>query len=1243
MASAAELQIAIRAVDQASAVLRSVGQSTQALGTSARSAGPGFTTMAAAMTAGTVAGNALLAATRGLIGIFGQASGAATDFDQSIASMRSKLSPDDWNTYGATLQQTALRLGRDYPLSAGQAGQAIDLLVQKGVSAKAINEGWAESVVRLSSATGSDLVTAAGIAAAASDAFGVSAEQSGEVVNRITGAVIRGGMSIEDFGSGFQSAGAVVALAGGSIDDVTIGLAAMARRGIEGSDAGTSLKTMYMNLIPTTKEATKVARELGLITADGSNQFFDAAGKARSYEEISRILATATKGLTQEQKLMKLETLFGSDAIRAAAIAAEMGAGEIAELAGAIRQVDAGEVAKQRMDSLKGSVTQFTGSAETLGIVLLGRLAPGFRTIIDTGTILLNNVLEQLDTPEAAAFFDRLGQAAQQTGNDLYTAGQQASELGTALRDVPVVGEVLDSFLQAVGSTLTGVAALMRGDAKGAAAAFQAALGSLADTASSLMDAAEPLIDTVADVGRTIAEAADTAGEQGAWQSLLNGLRNIGETVESTGERLSQLGDTLDRVADSAGVTADPVDVLAAMIRGAADGFEYATVQLEDFVDMILSGIDVAINYLSGISNLGEALQAFSRGDLQGAVQSLFEANDAFVAGEVAAEGYRQRALERVSEGARIMAETVGIGAQQVATSSEEGFSAAATAAEAGMAGAVTAVQAAAPQMAAAAGEGAAGAVAAVEAQQGAAAAAGSGLGSNLGSGMFEGIMAWVGRVAAAARSLVNSAIGAGNVEAEVQSPSKKTRKTGENLGKGYLEGLESVAPAVREKLRSYLATAAEYIPVAGEIKRVEGEIKTIRDKAQTDALFRAEGMIDLESELLRLKKDQITAERDLLPSKRELADAVREINGLERGSLPQRQQLIEMDGQRKALRLQTLDLEQQLVGLDRDSKRAKGIQEQIDKLRDQDSLLQIEQERIRLTNEIAATGARVRKEGLEENVTAQQQVIDATNTQIATLQAEEAVVRANEAIIKNATDNEVAYRERLIAVFRAEGQPLRERIEAGLALIEQLEKEGTISKELADQLRKVGKEAAEAKGPTRDLADAAFIASPPLDAAAQKAKEMAEQAEQLAEHAHEAAEEMSALAQEAADYAREHGSLFDPRPRTRAAGGPVMAGVPYLVGEVGPELFLPKRDGLILPADQTAALLSGDYARALGASGSGGMVGGGAVVHQITIQVAGNTFLSGDRRAAQQLARLLKPELDRQVRGTSGTYAGVT
>jgi len=45
--------------------------------------------------------------------------------------------------------------------------------------------------------------------------------------------------------------------------------------------------------------------------------------------------------------------------------------------------------------------------------------------------------------------------------------------------------------------------------------------------------------------------------------------------------------------------------------------------------------------------------------------------------------------------------------------------------------------------------------------------------------------------------------------------------------------------------------------------------------------------------------------------------------------------------------------------------------------------------------------------------------------------------------------------------------------------------------------------------------------------------------------------------------------------PKAKASGGPVTAGMPYLVGEQGPEIFNPRSNGNIIPAGPTAAMLN--------------------------------------------------------------------
>ena len=70
----------------------------------------------------------------------------------------------------------------------------------------------------------------------------------------------------------------------------------------EGSDAGTSLKTMLMNLSPQTKQATEEMQRLGLLTDEGTSKFFDQEGHLRSLSDIAGLLQEHLSGLTDEER-----------------------------------------------------------------------------------------------------------------------------------------------------------------------------------------------------------------------------------------------------------------------------------------------------------------------------------------------------------------------------------------------------------------------------------------------------------------------------------------------------------------------------------------------------------------------------------------------------------------------------------------------------------------------------------------------------------------------------------------------------------------------------------------------------------------------------------------------------------------------------------------------------------------------------------------------------------------------------
>jgi TP901 family phage tail tape measure protein len=319
---------------------------------------------------------------------FGVAVAAASGFEAGLSAIEAVSGATEAQM--EAVRATALRLGADTKFSASEAASAIEELVKAGISVDDAINGAADATVALAAAGEIALPRAAEIAANAMNVFNLSASDMPKVADLIAGAANASAITVEQFGQSLSASGAAANLAGIEFDGLSTAIALMGNAGIKGSDAGTSLKTMLLNLNPVTDRQTNLMKKLGLITADGANQFFDAEGKAKSFAEIAGVLQRALEGQTQQQKLATLETLFGADAIRAAAIVSEAGTKGFEDMAAAMGKVTAESVAATRMDNLRGSIEQLKGSLETAAIIIGEFFLPALRRMADLATAVVN-------------------------------------------------------------------------------------------------------------------------------------------------------------------------------------------------------------------------------------------------------------------------------------------------------------------------------------------------------------------------------------------------------------------------------------------------------------------------------------------------------------------------------------------------------------------------------------------------------------------------------------------------------------------------------------------------------------------------------------------------------------------------------------------------------------------------------------------------------------------------------------
>lgn len=331
-----------------------------------------------------------------LLGGLGLAAGAALVAGSAAAAQfASKLSGVKAVSLATESQMEAVRvkalqLGRDTAFSANDAAGAMEELVKAGLSIEQVLSGAADAAVSLAAAGGVSLVEASTIAANALNAFALGGDQVAKVADIVAGAANASAIDVSDFGLSLAQTGAVANLVGLSLKDTAAAIGLLGNAGIRGSDAGTSLKTFLERLVPITVRESNLFRELGIITEEGGNKFFDAAGKVKSLAGISQVLQDALKNQNREQQLANLTIGFGTDAIRAAGVLAKAGAAGVGEFNAELSRTSAADVARTRLDNLGGSLKQFRGSLDAVLIGIGTPLQTALRSVVDFGTGTLN-------------------------------------------------------------------------------------------------------------------------------------------------------------------------------------------------------------------------------------------------------------------------------------------------------------------------------------------------------------------------------------------------------------------------------------------------------------------------------------------------------------------------------------------------------------------------------------------------------------------------------------------------------------------------------------------------------------------------------------------------------------------------------------------------------------------------------------------------------------------------------------
>lgn len=562
---------------------------------------------------GSVAVEAFGQALKATAAFIGDSIGLAGDFEAGMLNFQAVAGKDVDAKGLEEFRDLFLDIGKRLPVSTMEVQQAAAEMVKGGIDPAILAAGGLERNIQFAAAAmEGDLVKAAEISSKVlggwTDANATAAEKADfltKATDLMTKAANASATDVEGLARGIFQAQGIAKTAGVGFDDLTTTLALLAPRFASSAEAGTSVKNMIARLQPTTDPAIQAMESLGLYTEDTGSAFYDAQGNFVGFQKASDLLQGSLAGLTKEQQAGLLQTIFGNDAMGAAAALADGGGEAYAIMAQKLADangVTAAAALKQQgfntaMDNAKGSV-------ETLQIRIGSFLLPILGDLLDNYITPGINAV----TTFAESFF-KMVPAIQASDDPLQTFLNALKIAAPGLYDlIVVIEDIKDTITPAVNEIMRLADAFGKGGLGGLIDTLLADVGAalpdieakLEEWGEAFVDWIEPMIPPMLDKIADLADAAwdwvqDQAPEWGK-QLLAWGDELVAWIAPMIPPALAELGKMGVEFLDWIGAQAAPLlDKFNAWAASLIEWIPGATVQflaewpgmLNEFLDWV--------------------------------------------------------------------------------------------------------------------------------------------------------------------------------------------------------------------------------------------------------------------------------------------------------------------------------------------------------------------------------------------------------------------------------------------------------------------------------------------------------------------------------------------------------------------------------------------------------------------------------------------------------------------------------
>lgn len=299
------------------------------------------------------------------------------EFDAAMSRVQALARIEKESAELSALRLQARKLGATTSFTADEAASGQSFLAMAGFTPDQILKAM-PGVLSMAKAGDTDLARTADISSNILTGFGIKADEMNRIADVLTMAFTTSNTTLETLGGTMKYVGPVARAAGMSLEQAAATAGLLGNAGIQGTQAGTTLRSMLLRLSAPTSAASNALKDLGV-------RALDVRGNVRDIPSILHDVAKATEKLGSGKRIEYLKHIFGEEpAAGMSELISQQGAQGIEKYVAILRKSSgtAQGVASVMGDNLKGDLLTAESAFADLGVSLSDAVNPALRTFM---------------------------------------------------------------------------------------------------------------------------------------------------------------------------------------------------------------------------------------------------------------------------------------------------------------------------------------------------------------------------------------------------------------------------------------------------------------------------------------------------------------------------------------------------------------------------------------------------------------------------------------------------------------------------------------------------------------------------------------------------------------------------------------------------------------------------------------------------------------------------------------------